>query len=265
MGIRVKSTNPDRQGQSPAYAGNLGQGSMAAVPTANSERDLPNDVTTLSHGDRADIRSLTQKQQETADSISILQTASQGLEESHDRLIKLKELASRIERSQTDHKSIETYRGILEELDRIADEVTYKGHPLFLRQTKGSESTGWNTIEDNAFRAVARELMQLDPHAQSLGIKGAFLDVANMEAIDSALVKIRNFRSHLDVTQQSLSSSLDTIRDQLHHRLHWDERESPETENNPSTNPTSAICEHATSSLQIHGQIIPQVALLLIP
>jgi len=260
MGVRIKSIG-DRAGASREFEGESSQprqDSSERSKTHQTDRLIPTDVTTLSHLDRAQLRSLSLQQQETAESISILQTAANGLEESHDRLMKLKSMAHRLKNTEGTRTPIDAYRQLIREIDAIADSIAYKGHSLFQRDSlPGSH-------DDQAFRAVDRELQQVDPHARSLGIDRLPLAALgpDEEMIDSALTKLRNYQSYLDVTQQSFSTSLEEIRMQLHAVV---AAESSTAATLPAGDPVAIIKVSATTSLSVHNKINPALALSLIP
>lgn len=260
MGVRIKSIG-DRAGASREYEGDSSQPRQEQSDRSkphHADRLIPTDVTTLSHLDRAQLRSLSQQQQETAESISILQTAANALEESHDRLMKLKSMAHRMKNAETPRTSVDSYRQLIREIDTIADNIAYKGHALFQRDgLPGSH-------DDQAFRAVDRELQQVDPHARSLGLDRlphAALG-PDEEMIDSALTKLRNYQSYLDVTQRSFSTNLEEIRMQLHAVVAADSSTAAPL---PSGDPVAIIKVSATSSLSVHNKINPTIALSLIP
>lgn len=166
---------------------------------------------------RAQIRSLQQAQRNTEQAIAMIQVAEGTLNEIHNILERLKELATEAASDTVgdqDRELIDTEKAqLLQEIDRISKATKYAGTPLlYSTDLEGSWTTYWSaTIQvgysDNDYDRIAIQFYQID--SGSLGISGiSFKTLGSAQAalasIEQAVFSVAAFRADLGAYQNRL-------------------------------------------------------------
>ena len=191
---------------------------------------------------RAQIRSLQQAQRNTEQAIAMIQVAEGTLDQIHNILERLKELATEAASDTVgneDRQQIQKEaQQLLAEIDRISQATKYADMPLLYSEASGVLGTWvvqWSaTIQvgysNNSYDKIEIEFYQID--TGSLGISGLNLEnltsaQAALDALHAAIFSVADFRaqlgayqnrlqytaSNLAVTVQNYVASDSTIRD----------------------------------------------------
>jgi flagellin len=188
---------------------------------------------------RAQIRSLQQAQRNTEQAIAMIQVAEGTLDQIHNILERLKELATEAasdtvgseDRQQINKEA----QQLLAEIDRISQATKYADQQLLYGTTTGTWTTSWSAIIQVGYRNEEYDQIQIQFYqidTGSLGIStldlSALGDAQNaLNALDSAIFSVAAFRadlgayqnrlqytaSNLGVTVQNYLASDSTIRD----------------------------------------------------
>jgi flagellin len=188
---------------------------------------------------RAQIRSLQQAQRNTEQAIAMIQVAEGTLDQIHNILERLKELATEAasdtvgseDRQQINKEA----QQLLAEIDRISQATKYADQQLLYGTTTGTWTTSWSATIQVGYRNEEYDQIQIKFYqidTGSLGINQ--LDLSSLtsaqealNALDSAIFSVAAFRadlgayqnrlqytaSNLGVTVQNYLASDSTIRD----------------------------------------------------
>jgi flagellin len=188
---------------------------------------------------RAQIRSLQQAQRNTEQAIAMIQVAEGTLDQIHNILERLKELATEAasdtvgseDRQQINKEA----QQLLAEIDRISQATKYADQQLLYGTTTGTWTTSWSATIQVGYRNEEYDKIQINFYqidTGSLGINQ--LDLSSLtsaqealNALDSAIFSVAAFRadlgayqnrlqytaSNLGVTVQNYLASDSTIRD----------------------------------------------------
>jgi flagellin len=188
---------------------------------------------------RAQIRSLQQAQRNTEQAIAMIQVAEGTLDQIHNILERLKELATEAasdtvgseDRQQINKEA----QQLLAEIDRISQATKYADQQLLYGTTTGTWTTSWSATIQVGYRNEEYDQIQIQFYqidTGSLGINQ--LDLSSLtsaqealNALDSAIFSVAAFRadlgayqnrlqytaSNLGVTVQNYLASDSTIRD----------------------------------------------------
>ncbi len=249
----------------------------------------------------ADIRSLSQAKRNANDGISLVQTAEGSLVETTSMLTRLRELAVQ---GASDTVG-ETERGFLnkefialkDEIDRIANSTEYNGTRLLIGESDvGDEianAEGTFPLEIQISKDYYENADSIDERNQvniikiDLGTINAFtsgdgsLDIGSAEEgtqvdnkqsaqqsimkLDTALIKVSDYRSYLGSIQNRLSSTINNLGVQIENLTSANSRIedtdfAAETARYTSTN----ILQQAGSSVLSQANQMPQIALGLV-
>lgn len=220
--------------------------SMSKLASGERINKAADDAAGLAISDnlKGSIRSLTQAKRNAADGISLVQTAEGGLEETSNMLIRLRELAiqaasdtiSNTERAFTDREFI----ALKDEIDRIANATEFNGTKLLVgnsplgKELANAEGTfpmeiqvGKNYFLDadalenrNPVNIIKIDLGNINAFTDgegSLNI-GRAEDGSrvitkqdaqrSLNAIDSAITKVNDYRSYLGAIQNRLTATV---------------------------------------------------------
>lgn len=188
---------------------------------------------------RAQIRSLQQAQRNTEQAIAMIQVAEGTLDQIHNILERLKELATEAasdtvgseDRQQINKEA----QQLLAEIDRISQATKYADQQLLYGTTTGTWTTSWSAIIQVGYRNEEYDQIQIQFYqidTGSLGINQLDLSLLTsaqeaLNALDSAIFSVAAFRadlgayqnrlqytaSNLAVTVQNYLASDSTIRD----------------------------------------------------
>jgi flagellin len=188
---------------------------------------------------RAQIRSLQQAQRNTEQAIAMIQVAEGTLDQIHNILERLKELATEAasdtvgseDRQQINKEA----QQLLAEIDRISQATKYADQQLLYGTTTGTWTTSWSATIQVGYRNEEYDQIQIQFYqidTGSLGISGLDLSLLTsaqgaLNALDSAIFSVAAFRadlgayqnrlqytaSNLGVTVQNYLASDSTIRD----------------------------------------------------
>ena len=162
---------------------------------------------------RRQMRGLTQASTNAQDGISMVQTAEGALNEVHDMLQRMNELAVKAENgtlTSTDREYIDSeVQQLISEIDRVAETTTFNEQMLLdgtLSECKlqvGAESS--NKIE---FKIDAMD-------ASSLGVSGNATTVSEADALNkqvkAAIIKLSTQRSDLGAIQNRLEHTINKL------------------------------------------------------
>lgn len=249
----------------------------------------------------ADIRSLSQAKRNANDGISLVQTAEGSLVETTSMLTRLRELAVQAASDTVG----ETERGFLnkefialkDEIDRIANSTEYNGtrlligqadvgeelanadgtFPLEIQISKDYYDSADNVEERNQVNIIKIDLGEINAFTSGDGS----LDIGSAEEgtqvdnkqsaqqsimkLDTALVKVSDYRSYLGSIQNRLSSTINNLGVQIENLTTANSRIqdtdfAAETARYTSTN----ILQQAGSSVLSQANQMPQIALGLV-
>lgn len=169
----------------------------------------------------ANIRSINQSVRNAQDGISVVQTAEGGMNEVHNILTRMRELAQQASTgtlSSSDRGALDTeFTALKSEITRISDTTEFNGLKLLdgsLSVTGVSLQVGINNTSDDRITVKDGEFNNLD--ASSLGLTTAALssiDTAGhaqsmLTAIDSAISTVSTRRGKLGAVQNRLGSTI---------------------------------------------------------
>jgi flagellin len=188
---------------------------------------------------RAQIRSLQQAQRNTEQAIAMIQVAEGTLDQIHNILERLKELATEAASDTVGSEDREQInkeaQQLLAEIDRISKATKYADQQLLYGTTAGTWTPSWSATIQVGYRNAGYDQIQIEFYqidTGSLGISG--LDLSSLtsaqealNALDSAIFSVAAFRadlgayqnrlqytaSNLGVTVQNYLASDSTIRD----------------------------------------------------
>lgn len=162
----------------------------------------------------ARVRSVRQAQRNALDALSLIQVAEGGMNEIHNLLIRIRELAVQSSNDTTEDgeralMDIEV-GGLVSEIDRMAHSTSFlgtfllNGTPKSLSFQVGSENSEWDRI--------VYEAGDIDVRADSLGIVGVSVADAdsardNIDVMDEAIRRVNTPRSQLGAIQTRLHST----------------------------------------------------------
>jgi flagellin len=188
---------------------------------------------------RAQIRSLQQAQRNTEQAIAMIQVAEGTLDQIHNILERLKELATEAasdtvgseDRAQINKEA----QQLLAEIDRISKATKYADQQLLYGTTTGTWTTSWSATIQVGYRNEGYDQIQIQFYQIDTGSLGiSQLDLSSLtsaqqalNALDSAIFSVAAFRadlgayqnrlqytaSNLGVTVQNYLASDSTIRD----------------------------------------------------
>ncbi len=191
---------------------------------------------------RAQIRSLQQAQRNTEQAIAMIQVAEGTLDQIHNILERLKELATEaasdtVGEEDRNHINQEAQQ-LLDEIDRISKATKYADQPLLYSQNYEGQWVTQLTAtiqvgykgKDNTYDQIEIAFYQIDKGSLGIsGLKLSYLDCAQiaLNSIDKAISSVAAFRanlgayqnrlqytaSNLAVTVQNYVASDSTIRD----------------------------------------------------
>ena len=167
---------------------------------------------------RGQIRGLDMASKNSQDAISMIQTAEGALNETHDILQRMRELAVQSgndTNTEEDRAQLQKeVSDLIEEVDRIATTTQFNGQNL-LDKTGGTD--GKFTFQIGANKDQNLEVQFADMQAEALGINeidistGATEASAAIETIDSAIKLVSDERSQLGAKQNRLDHTINNL------------------------------------------------------
>jgi flagellin len=165
---------------------------------------------------RAQIRSLDQAGRNSADGISLVQTAEGALGEVNNNLARMRELAIEAANGTLntgDRAALDSeFQALISEIDRVATQTDFNGVNLF----DGSTTTLSIQVGTESGETIAITLE--DATTSGLGLSGATFDLttitnasAALATIDTAIDSVTSFRGDLGALQNRLSSAARSI------------------------------------------------------
>mgnify|MGYP001553297754 CR=1 FL=1 len=171
----------------------------------------------ISESLRAQIRSLSMARRNSADGISLAQTAEGALNEVHGLLMRMRELSVQAANGTMDT----TQRGMIDdeftslrsEIDRIAEVTDFNGMQLLSTSASLDLQVGSNNGSDHRIT-----VQLLDVHASQIatGFETASLGSITgarmaMDTLDTAINTVSNYRSTFGVLQNRLEVTMDRL------------------------------------------------------
>lgn len=168
----------------------------------------------------ASIRSINQGVRNAQDGISVVQTAEGGMNEIHNILIRMRELAQQASTgtlSDSDRSALQNeFQNLKEEITRISDTTEFNGLKLIngdLSTSGISLQVGINNTNNDRITVGGTTLDDLD--ASALGLSGAVssIDTASraqsmLTLVDNAIESVSTRRGNLGAIQNRLGSTV---------------------------------------------------------
>ncbi len=255
----------------------------------------------ISENMKADIRSLGQAKRNTADGVSLVQTAEGGLEETSNMLIRLRELAiqsasdtiGNTEREFLDKEFLQ----LKDEIDRIAVSTEFNGTRLLTGATDLSDElrSGDNPFpleiqvnkdyfggldaldQDNPINIIRIDLNNLNAFTTGDGslelgraTEGARVNDKNaaqqsIATVDTAITKINEYRSYLGAIQNRLGATMSNLSVQVENLTEANSRIRDTDFAGETARLTQAnILQQAGTSVLANANSQPQIALKLL-
>ncbi len=168
---------------------------------------------------RRQIRGLTQASANAQDGISCVQTAEGALNEVHDMLQRMNELAVKAANgtNQTEDLSYiqKEVDALVDEIDRVSQTTTFNEKMLLdgtftgVGLQVGSEGTSTNTISLNISKMSASGIGVNG--IKSTGVSASSTAKGNISTIKSALTKVSEMRSNLGAVQNRLEHTINNL------------------------------------------------------
>lgn len=163
---------------------------------------------------RGQIRGLEQGSRNAQDGISMLQTAEGALNETHDILQRMRELAvqSSNDTNVTEDRAAidKEYQALSSEITRISDDTEFNKQKLW----DGSTTTTEFQVGPNAAQKITFTFEDMDA-ATIMGAVGDLTSKANAQtaiaALDTAIGKVSTVRSDLGATQNRLEHTINNL------------------------------------------------------
>jgi len=166
---------------------------------------------------RAQIRSLQQAQRNTEQAIAMIQVAEGTLDQIHNILERLKELATEAASDTVGERDREQINKeaeqLLDEIDRISEATKYADQPLLYSQDlAGNWDVQWTATIQVGYGNIDHDQIQIKFYqidTTSLGINGLNLEGLEgaqqaLEALDAAIFSVAAFRADLGAFQNRL-------------------------------------------------------------
>jgi len=166
---------------------------------------------------RAQIRSLQQAQRNTEQAIAMIQVAEGTLDQIHNILERLKELATEAASDTVGERDREQINKeaeqLLDEIDRISEATKYADQPLLYSQDlAGNWDVQWTATIQVGYGNIDHDQIQIKFYqidTASLGINGLNLEGLEgaqqaLEALDAAIFSVAAFRADLGAFQNRL-------------------------------------------------------------
>lgn len=222
---------------------------------------------------RSQIRSLQMAERNTADGISMVQTAEGGLNEITNILSRMRELA--VEASSdvlqaTERAYLATELTALQgEIERIADATAFNGLNL------SDGSTASVAVQVGIFNVAAEDRITVtlqDAQTATLGVDTASVDLSDaasaqaaITAIDTALDSVNNSRSAYGAVQNRLSSALANLENYTENLVEAESRiRDADFAQETAEMTRNQIFQQAGVAVLAQANSSPQVALALL-
>ncbi len=168
----------------------------------------------------ANIRSLNQAVRNAQDGISVVQTAEGGMNEIHNILVRMKELATQSSTgtlSTSDRGALQTeFSNLKDEITRISDTTEFNGLKLLngdLSVTGVSLQVGINNTTNDRITITASSFNDID--ASALGLSGSISSIDSatsaqsmLTLVDTAIGTVSTRRGNLGAAQNRLGSTI---------------------------------------------------------
>lgn len=222
MGLRIQ-TNLSSMEASRRLTANSGERARTLQRLASGERIVRSgdDAAGLSISEKlkASVRSIQMASRNTQDGISLVQTAEGGITEAQNILHRLRELSvqaasdtvGQAERAYLDME----FQHLKSEITRVGNVTTFNGTSLL--NGSGSELEFQVGIENNGAQdRISVRTGDANVTASALGLAAGKVDtresaLRNLPNIDSAVVRLNDFRSYLGSVQSNLASHSSNI------------------------------------------------------
>ncbi len=219
---------------------------------------------------RAQIRSLDQAGRNSADGISMVQTAEGSLGEVNTNLNRMRELAVQASNGTLntgDRAALNTeFDALITEIDRVADQTKFNGIQLF----DGSVASVSIQVGTETGETIGITLE--DVTDSGLGIDGATFDVststnasAALATIDTAIDSVTSFRGSLGAIQNRLSSTARSIASTSENLSAAESRiRDVDVARETADLTRNSILQQAAVSVLAQANVQPQLALSLL-
>ncbi len=169
----------------------------------------------ISEGLKSDIRALDQAARNSADGISMVQTAEGSLDEVSSILLRMKELSEQSLNgtlSGTDRGYLDAeFNALNSEIDRISDGTEFNGVKLLDGNLSVNIQVGIGTTSSDSVAVAQSQDMDSAGLALTSGIDTTTNATASMAEIDAAIETVTSARSDFGSIQNRLESSIRTI------------------------------------------------------
>ena len=163
---------------------------------------------------RRQVRGLTQAVANAQDGISMVQTAEGALNEVHDMLQRMNELAIKASNgtmTSVDQKYVDKeVQALKSEINRVANTTTFNEQSLLKQGTTFELQVGAETVDGNQIKV---KIGKMD--ASSLGVKGDTQSVTNAKTlvgqIKTAIDNLNNQRADLGAQQNRLEHTINNL------------------------------------------------------